>query len=280
MNPQLAPTMRATALGYHRILAETIAAREADRTTDCDPTKRRRQFQSPAKPLPNFTAQADRPRRDPDEPDTRIGVAQAKESPDDLLRRYRRAVTRRSDHPMLVLVNGLPGAGKTYLAEKFVNELGFIRVSSDDIRMALTGGFPNYHSFPEVQLTFGTVRRIIEALLADGARVVADSTGRVYRERRETIAVGRSSGVPVVVVWCKVDDATAAQRMFKRATGRDEADRSEADASVRARMAQNATPPSANEADLVITWTPPIEEQVWGKLRSFVGASESERRRP
>jgi len=274
MNPVLAPAMRKTALGYHRILAETIAAREADRTTDCDPIRRRRpQLQAPAKPLPNFTARADRPRSEDDEPDTKIGVAQTKESPDDLIRRYRRMVTQRSDRPVLVLVNGLPGSGKTYLAEKFVHELGFIRVSSDDIRMALTGGFPNYHSFPEVLATHGTVRKIAAALLADGARVVADSTSRIYSERKPTIAVGREAGVPVVVVWCKVDDATAAERMFNRATNRDEADRSEANVEIRAGMAHNATPPSANEADLVIFWTPPIESQVWDKLRSFVEAS-------
>jgi putative nucleotidyltransferase with HDIG domain len=261
MNPKLVQAMKASALGYHRLLAQTIAARDSVRTTDCSKPRGQGKFSVPA-----ALAAADRPPRESSRP---ARIAGRRESPDEILQRYRRGAQRR-EHPALVVVAGLPASGKTYLAERLANEADFRRVSSDDIRMALTGNAPDYHNRGEILTCFATVRRIVEALLAAGERVVVDSTARVPSERRESIALGRAAGVPVVLLWCKVDDETAAARLTRRALARDAADRSEADAAVRARMAQNATPPSPHEADLVMTWTPPIEAGVWGKLMSFV----------
>jgi len=261
MNPKLAPAMRASALGYHRILAETIAVREANRTTDCGPAHRHQG--SPA----GFSPYS-RPLQASAPTGLRLNQRQPAETPDELIGRYGRAGGRAA-HPALVVITGLPGAGKTYLSERLVVELGFVRVSSDDIRMALTGGSPSYAG-NESFLTHQTVRRIVAALLAQGSRVVADSTGLVPSERRETIALGRAAGIPVTLVWCKVEDDLAVARLARRATERAAYDRSEADAGIRARMANRATAPSAHEADLVITWTPPIEEPVWAKLCSFL----------
>ena len=261
MNPKLVPAMKTSAAGYHRLLAETIAARDHARTTDCSKPRGQGRLS-----VPVALADAIHPPRERAAP---LRVAGRRESPDDLFRRYRRGASRRA-HPALVVVAGLPASGKTYLAERLAKEAGFRRVSSDDIRMALTGNAPDYHNRGEILTCFATVRRIVEALLSDGERVVVDSTARVPSERRESIALGRAAGVPTVLLWCKVDDETAAKRLTQRALSRDASDRSEADASVRARMAQNATPPSLHEADLVMTWTPPIEAGVWGKLMSFV----------
>ena len=261
MNPKLVPAMKTSALAYHRLLAQTITARDSARTTDC--AKPRGQGKDS---VPAALAASGRPPRQSIAP---VRVAGARESGEEILRRYRRGAQRRA-HPALVVVSGLPLSGKTYLAERLVHEAGFRRVSSDDIRMAMTGNAPDYHSRGEIMACFAIVRSVVAALLADGERVVVDSTARVPRERRESISIGRQAGMPVVLIWCKVDDEVAARRLTTRALNRDAADRSEADASVRARMAENATSPSPQEADLVMTWTPPIEDQVWAKLLSFV----------
>jgi predicted kinase len=170
--------------------------------------------------------------------------------------------------PGLVVVTGLPASGKTYFADRLAREGNFTRISTDDIRMDLTGNAPTY-SGPEHMLTHGTGRQVVSALLARGYRVIVDSTGIVPSDRRHNLDLGRKVGIPTTLIWCKVDESIAAKRLAQRVLNRDTIDLSEADAAVRNRMAVRATPPTPIEADLVMIWTPPTEEGVWGKLRTF-----------
>jgi putative nucleotidyltransferase with HDIG domain len=268
MNPQLITSMKGNALAYHRLLAETIAQRDAARTTDCRPAPPvQRQQARPIMPsLPVSARTLRTPTRRPLSPVEieAVYLLRAQERTEEL---------KASGQPFpqsagLVVVTGLPASGKTYFADRLAREGNFFRVSTDDIRMDLTGNAPTY-SGPEHMLTHGTGRQVASALLARGYRVIIDSTGIVPSDRRHNIDLGRKVGIPTTLIWCKVDESIASGRLAQRVLNRDSIDLSEADTAVRNRMAVRATTPTPIEADLVMIWTPPTEEGVWGKLRAF-----------
>ena len=115
-----------------------------------------------------------------------------------------RPVTIASRHDAeVVIVMGLPGAGKTTLTEEFVAE-GYQRINRDE-----TGG------------TLGALTGDLDRALAGGAsRIVLDNTYVSRRSRAEVLQAAAAHGVPVRCVWLStpVDEAqvNAASRLVSR----------------------------------------------------------------
>ena len=103
----------------------------------------------------------------------------------------------------VVLVMGLPGAGKTTLTERFVAD-GFQRLNRDE-----TGGTLR-HLLPEL-------RRLVSA---KQPRIVLDNTYVTRQSRAAVIQVAAELGVPIRCVWLAttVDDAqvNAVTRLITR----------------------------------------------------------------
>ncbi len=103
----------------------------------------------------------------------------------------------------LVLVMGLPGAGKSTLTEQFVAD-GFERLNRDETGGTLRGLLPE-------------LRR---ALAAERARVVLDNTYVTRQSRAGVIQVAAELGVPIRCVWlnASVDEAqvNAVTRLITR----------------------------------------------------------------
>lgn len=155
----------------------------------------------------------------------------------------------------LVVVAGLPASGKSYFARALARTTGAWHLASDAVRLDLTDGHPTY-SPSESFATHASVRRLAAAHLADGGSAIVDATGIVSRDRRAAIDIGRAAGVRTVLVWCTADEATATERFAHRAAKADPLDSSEADASIRARMAARASRPGSHEADQVFYLSP------------------------
>lgn len=156
----------------------------------------------------------------------------------------------RTKSPRLILVAGLPFSGKSHLARALAARVPSVaHISSDAVRLALTRGDPVYTA-GEAVFTHGTVGRLARRLLAEGYSVIIDATAVRPRDRRT--ALEAAGGRPTIIVWCEADEATAAARFARRASGVDSRDHSQADAAVRVRMASIATRPASIEAGAVM----------------------------
>jgi histidinol phosphatase-like enzyme/predicted kinase len=118
----------------------------------------------------------------------------------------RHAATPVRQDAEIVLVMGLPGAGKTTLTEELVAQ-GFARSSRDD--------------------TGGTLRDLLpsldRALASNSPRIVLDNTYVSRKSRAEVIRLASAHGVPVRCIWLatSVEDAqvNAAWRIVSRYGG-------------------------------------------------------------
>lgn len=154
--------------------------------------------------------------------------------------------------PGLVLVGGLPGAGKSTLARGLAKAAGFEVVRSDVVRKELAGlgpdesataGFGEGIYTPEwTERTYTACLGRADALLFEGRRVVVDASfGRAeHRERFRSLAARR--GLPFAMLTC----AAAEEVVRGRLAGRS-GDVSDADTEVYHRAAASREPIGPSE---------------------------------
>ena len=137
--------------------------------------------------------------------------------------------------PALILLSGLPGTGKSYLAAAIAARHPAIVVRSDEIRKALYPQ-PRYTS-RENGFVYLTCYALLDRLLADGYTVVFDATNltRDARKRARTIAL--QAGAPSLTLLTVAPPALVAQRLRRRSAGQDEAYASDADWDVHEKLA-------------------------------------------
>jgi len=126
---------------------------------------------------------------------------------------------------MLVVVCGLPGAGKTTVAGDVVDRLDAVRIRTDVVRKDLFDD-PEY-SEAETDAVYRTVVDRADAVLDDGEHVVLDGTFRERGFRTPAYAAARDHGVDCAVLKVEADDAVVRERIRKR-----EGDASDADVSI------------------------------------------------
>ncbi|MFC7096896.1 AAA family ATPase [Halobaculum marinum] len=130
-----------------------------------------------------------------------------------------------SDTARLVVVCGLPGAGKTTVAEAVAERLDATLLRTDVVRKEL---------FPEPAYTSDESRRTYEAVfdradetLATGESVVLDGTFRRSRRRERARSLARGHDAPFRLLKVACDEAVAKARIRSR-----EGDASDADVEV------------------------------------------------
>ncbi len=115
----------------------------------------------------------------------------------------------------LVLLSGLPGDGKSYLAHRLAEASGAEIVESDAVRLRLTGE-PRFTP-AEHRRVFDVCHALIERLLGEGRSVIMDATNLVEVHRQAVYAIAERTGARLIVVRVEAPESTARRRLEERA---------------------------------------------------------------
>ena len=143
--------------------------------------------------------------------------------------------------PVLVMLTGLPGTGKSHLARCLAEVIPFSIVESDRVRKTL---FPNaQYSGEESHWVHLTCHAVMEKLLKKGVRVIYDATNLHERHREQVYRLADDLGVKLIVVKVTAPEAVASARLQGRQENKDEDQGvSDADWRVYRRMARDVDP--------------------------------------
>lgn len=159
----------------------------------------------------------------------------------------------------LLATCGLPGSGKSHVAQQVLEAAGAIRIRSDVERKRLhcLGPLADSHAnaidiyTPEAtERTFAHLRTLASRVLQAGWPTIVDvaSLKRVERERFHAVATGL--GVPFTLLACDAPPAVLRERVSRREARRDDA--SEAGVAVLERLTNVREPLDAQERSWAI----------------------------
>jgi len=113
----------------------------------------------------------------------------------------------------LVVVSGLPGAGKSLFCRELRRRTGVVILESDALRKLL---FPRpAYSSEESQRLFAAIHAAIERLLASGVSCTLDATNLKERHREPLYAIAERQGAKLILV-----EVTAAPDVVRRRLAR------------------------------------------------------------
>lgn len=151
--------------------------------------------------------------------------------------------------PALVVVMGLPGAGKSHCARLLCERLGAAHVASDELRSRLFVAAS--YADEENRAIFAAVEALVDSLLAEGHRVVVDATNLLARGRAGPVAVARRRGAPIVFARVTAPEGEVRARLTARRSARAPDDHSDADERVYERMrSQPFEPPEEGHLEV------------------------------
>lgn len=165
--------------------------------------------------------------------------------------------------PMLVVVSGLSGSGKSTVAAAIGRITGGAVISSDRVRKELAGMGPTDSAEAEwhqgiysgdwTARTYDRMLELATAELEQGRSVVMDATFLDNDERAWFVEAALGRNLPAAIVWTELDDAIARERIERRARARN--DPSDATFAIRERQqeALRENPPRVPLGALAVT---------------------------
>jgi hypothetical protein len=142
--------------------------------------------------------------------------------------------------PFLIMLSGLPGTGKSYLARRLSERLRAPVIETDFVRKTL---FPQpSYSADESAIVHWVSRLLMRKLLARGVPVILDATNLIERQREMVYHVAEQAGARLVIVQTVAPEEVVRARLERRLTQRDPGDISDATWSVYRRMAERQEP--------------------------------------
>lgn len=128
--------------------------------------------------------------------------------------------------PALIITHGLPGCGKTTVAQAALGRLQAIRIRSDVERKRLFGLAPlqpsrsgigdGIYSAGATQLTYARLHQLARGLLDAGFPVIVDAAFLRHAEREQFRQLAGEMAVPFVILDIRAAPATLRQRILQR----------------------------------------------------------------
>jgi predicted kinase len=117
-------------------------------------------------------------------------------------------------YPVLILMSGLPGSGKSYLSEQVCAQLPCAIVESDRMRKVL---FPQpTYSAEESAIVHRTCQELMRRLLKRGVRVIFDATNLVEFQRELLYSLAERCGAQLLIVHTVAPEAVIRERLQQR----------------------------------------------------------------
>jgi len=118
--------------------------------------------------------------------------------------------------PVLVVVSGLPGTGKSYFCRCLSERLAAVILESDALRRTL---FPQpSHSQQESARLFKAIRQLAERLLRQGRCIILDATNLSERYREYLYSIAGRLEVKLVLVSVRAPSPLVRERLAQRAS--------------------------------------------------------------
>jgi len=116
--------------------------------------------------------------------------------------------------PLLIMLYGFPGAGKSYFARQLAETLNAAHIQGDRIRSELFEQ-PRYDKEENDVITH-LMDYMAEEFLAAGMSVIYDTNAMRATQRRELREMARKAKAEYVLVWLQIDTESAFARVSKR----------------------------------------------------------------
>lgn len=117
-------------------------------------------------------------------------------------------------YPVLIMMSGLPGSGKSYLSHRLAQQLPAVVIESDRVRKAL---FPQAtYSAQESAIVHRTCQGVMRRLLNKGVRVIFDATNLVEFQREILYNLAERSGARLLIVRTVAPEPVIQERLEQR----------------------------------------------------------------
>ena len=120
--------------------------------------------------------------------------------------------------PVLVVLSGLPGTGKTYFCQKLAAKIPSVVLESDALRKSLFPA-PNYSPDESARL-FLAIHHLIEDLLKKGISVILDATNLVESRRERLYSIAERFKAKLILVRLYAPPEVVYERLKARAEGK------------------------------------------------------------
>ena len=124
--------------------------------------------------------------------------------------------------PLLIILLGYPGSGKSYFSQKLSEKIGAVRINGDALRIALAGSIKKVRDMQTHHLNQfeGYINNSflydIRQVLRVGDSVICDMDNHKKSGRRAFEKIAKEFGVTPVIVWIRTPWSVALKRTKTR----------------------------------------------------------------